>query len=71
MMFKMIFGNGKEMVFHEWNTLKYDLLYECNCNEDCLDNLFETLVNTGVLKGFMYFSEIRVIEDEEIVFPMR
>ena len=76
MMFKMIFRDGNEMVFHEWNTLKADLVYEYGYGKDNLYNVLESLVGVGVYKDAVAyiekhidFSEIRVIDDVKIENP--
>lgn len=76
MMFKMIFRDGNEMVFHEWNTLKADLMYEYGYVKHHLYNVLESLVGVGVykdaaayIKKDIDFSEIRVIDDVKIENP--
>lgn len=76
MMFKMTFRDGKEMVFHEWNTLKADLMYEYGYDKDDLYNVLESLIGIGVYKDAaayiekdIDFSEIRVIDDVKIENP--
>ena len=76
MMFKMNFREGKEMVFHEWNTLKADLMHEYGYDKDDLYKVLEAFVDTGIYKDAVAFiekkidfSEIRAIENEKISYP--
>ncbi len=76
MMFRMKLRSGEDVTFHEWNTLKADLMYEYGYDKECLYNVLEQFVSNGVYRDMaLYiakdidFSEIRVIEDEEIENP--
>lgn len=76
MMFRMTFRDGKEMVFHEWNTLKYDLMCRYHFTKTSIYNVLEAFTDAGVYKnavafidGDIDFFEIRVIDDEEIKDP--
>ena len=50
MMFRMKLRSGEDVTFHEWNTLKADLMYEYGYDKECLYDVLEQFVNNGVYR---------------------
>ncbi len=44
MMFRMKLRSGEDVTFHEWNTLKADLMYEYGYDKECLYDVLEQYV---------------------------
>lgn len=76
MMFRMELRHNWEVTFHEWDTLKADLMYEYGYDRDDLYNVMDAIVRHGIyrdaaafIKKDIDFLEIRVIDDEKITNP--
>lgn len=76
MNFKMFFEYDNEIIFHEWNTLKADLVHRYHYTKDDLYRVLESLIDNGVyydmssyMKGAVDFISIRTCDDQEIRDP--
>lgn len=76
MMFRMKLRHNQEVTFHEWDTLKADLMYEYGYDIDDIYKVMDVLLRYGIYRDAsafinkeIDFLEIRVIENEKITDP--